>query len=534
MRCSVDDERSKSMISNGFKVLAFTVCVLMAAQDAFAWGSHSRGVIALGALQIFREKYPEAFKAGAISYDADLIRGADNGAEIYQDIYALNTDQQTIDAVSSEIALLRTARDYGAGSYFAYRMGVFSSLLSEIMIPYGVPFTPEDARLNDLASADLDAHIGKYTFSPKQNPFRFIRSADVYIAATRPFYPDDLDLIKNDYRSDGKGYAGFLENAGMVYLERSIEATLDAWYSVYTADDVLFTNKPSDRILAFYFVEEIAYLLGEKQSIELAERAYRMFESVNTNLMEAHQHIGDLFYDMGTKESKERGIREWKVAYRSTGAYRKSASKRLSRHYMGDGNTYLRNASGPSANETDLGDALRSFQLALRYDSTNENAANRISDTSAEISDRDERYSIQQRVISNSATVIQQAEKSLLSKDYGNALTSYNSALILLDVVDSEFSDLKKVASDQTREIKKSMKDVVADVVDVASEKIDSGDTAARGRKYEEALKHYALVASIVSAIPLEEGSASAQRIQDLIDTADKGIRSAELALKRK
>ena len=522
------------MISNGFRLLAFTVCALIAAQDAFAWGSHSRSVITLGALQIFREKYPEAFRAGAISYDADLIRGATDGVAIYEDIYALNTDQQTIDAVSSEIALLRAARDYGAGSYFAYRMGVFSSLLSEIIIPYGIPFTPEDARLNDLASADLDAHIGQYSFSPKQTPFRFVRSADVYIAATRPFYPDDLDLIENDYRGDGKGYAGFLDKAGQVYLERSIEATVDTWYSVYTRDDVLFTQRPSDRVLAFYFVEEIAYLLREKHSIELAERAYRMFESVNANLMDAHQRIGDLFYEMGTAEGKERAIREWKVAHRSTGAYRKIASKRLSRHYMGDGDNYLRNADGPSANETDLGDALRSFQLALRYDSTNENAANRISVTSAAITERDERYSTQQRVISNSSTVMQQAEKSLLNKDYGNALTSYNSALILLAVVDSEFSDLKKIARDQTREIKKNMKDVIADVVDEASEKIDAGDTAARSRNYEDALKQYALVASIVSAIPLEEGSASAQRIQDLIDTADKGIRSAELALKRK
>ncbi len=177
------------MISNGFRFLAFTVCVLIAAQDAFAWGSHSRKVIALGSLQLFRERYAEAFTAGAISYEADLIRGAEDGAAIYEDIYALNTDQQTIDAVSNEIALLRTIRNYGAGSYFAYRMGALSSLLSEIMVPYGVPFSPEDARLNDLARADLDAHIGEYSFSPKEGPFRFVRSAEAYSAATARFIP---------------------------------------------------------------------------------------------------------------------------------------------------------------------------------------------------------------------------------------------------------------------------------------------------------------------------------------------------------
>ena len=520
-------------MSNGFRFLVFMVCVLVAAQDAFAWGSHSRKVIALGSLQLFREKYSEVFTAGTISYEADLIRGADDGAAIYEDIYSLNDDQQTIEAVSSEIVLLRTARNYGAGSYFAYRMGTLSSLIAEIMIPYGVPFSPEDARLNNLASADLDAHIGEYSFSPKQGPFRFVRSAELYIGANRPFYPDDLDLIRNDYGGDGKGYEGFLDAAGQVYLERSIAATVDIWYSIYTVDDRLFTFESSDRLLAFYFVEEIAYLLRVKQSMELAERAYRLFESVNTDLMEANQRIGDLFYEMGTPRSKARAVREWKIAHRSIGSYRRSASKRLAQHFLGEGNDYLRKATGPSASETDLGDALRSFRLALRYDGTNENAANRISDTSAAITDRNERYATQQRVISNSLTVMQQAERSILDKDYGNALTSYNSALILLDVVDSEFADLKTVAGDQLREIKKSMKDVVADVVGAASERIDAGDTATRSRNYEEALKQYTLVASIVSAIPLEEGSASAQRVQDLVDAANKGIRSAELALKR-
>ena len=521
------------MISNGFRFSVFMVCVLLAAQDAFAWGSHSRKVITLGSLQLFREKYPEVFSAGAISYEADLIRGADDGAAIYQDIYALNTDQQTIEAVSNEIVLLRTARDYGAGSYFAYRMGALSSLVSEIMIPYGVPFSPEDARLNDLASADLDAHIGEYSFSPKRGPFRFVRSAETYIGANRPFYPDDLDLIRNDYRGDGEGYEGFLDAAGQVYLERSIAATVDIWYSIYTVDERVFARGSSDRMLAFYFVEEIAYLLRVKQSMEHAERAYRLFESVNTDLMEANQRIGDLFYEMGTPESKARAIREWKIAHRSTGSYRRSASKRLSRHFLGAGNDFLRKATGPSASETDFGDALRSFRLALRYDGTNEIAASRISDTSSAITERSELYANQERIINNSLIVMQQAERSRLDRDYGNALTAYNSALIMLDQVNSEFSDLKTAASDQLREIKKSMKDVVADVVDAASDRIDAGDTAARSRNYDEALKQYTLVASIVSAIPLDEGSATAQRVQDLVDTANKGIQSTELALKR-
>ena len=486
----------------------------------------------MGALQLLRQEYPEAFKSSSSSYESDLLRGAEDGMELYQDRHALNNDPQALQAITNEIQLLRQAREDGVGSYFAYRMGALSSLVSEIILPYGIPFNEEEVELSRLMGEDLDDNLSAYSFVPSNTPLVYIRSGTEYIPARRPFYPDDLVLIRTDY-DRGDGYDGFLKEAGRVYFERAIEATEDAWHSVLRPHGAEGDIPPSSRVLTYFFVDEIAYLLQTKGSFARAERVYETFDRVNPDLMQVYELVGDLFYEFGTPGAKKRAVREWTISQRSSGPSRRSSAIRLSKHYIDQGEGLLMHAEGPEAGDNDLNDALRSFQLALHYDGANLIAANNISETTARIRDRQERYKTQQRGIDSAAVVIQLAEKSRLREDFGGALTSYNSALILLQNVGDEFRDLRIVAKELTNTINKNMKKVIAEVLATANDRIEDGNASMQQRRYEDATNFYSLVPNVLGVIDAEPGSTNANRIQVLLDKAEAQTAEAKLQLKR-
>lgn len=513
-------------------VLVLALGLSLVAHDASAWGTRAKKAIAMGALQIIRQEYPEAFVAGDTSYEADLLRGAEHGVTIYEGKYALENDAQTLEAVTNEIQMLRAAREYGVGSYFAYRMGALSALVSEVILPFGIPFNDEESALHEIVGADLDDHLRDYSYVPRTQKFKYVRAGETYFGSVRPFYPDDLEFLRMDY-GKGDGYYGFLREAGRTYFERSVEATVDAWHTVLRPEGEETDIVPSQRIVTFYFVDEIGYLLLEKRSMHLADRVYRTFDRVNPDIWEAYQLVGDIFYEFNTPESRDRAVREWQIAQQSPGPQRRSSAIRLAKHYVDEGESLLRRAASPDATDNDLVDALRAFELALEYDGTNDIAANRISETTSAIADRQERYETQQRKITSALVMTEQAEKGRLDRDFGGSLTSYNSAVVLLEGVDSEFKDLQAVAKDHMNSAKKGVREVISEILDTASDRIEDGDTAMASRNYDEAIKFYSMVPNILGVIDAEEGSVNASRVQELVEQAHAAIEDAELQKKR-
>ncbi len=99
----------------------------------------------------------------------------------------------------------------------------------------------------------------------------------LYFGKRRQFNAEDTRLIKNDYLS-GIGYNGFLKQAAPVYFSRAVESVADAWDTVLRSEvRALGLGRPSQQLMTWYFVNEIAYLLNVKQNFGQAQEVYKNF-----------------------------------------------------------------------------------------------------------------------------------------------------------------------------------------------------------------------------------------------------------------
>lgn len=513
--------------------IAAVVAAVCVAGDAWGWGLRGRKAITLAGLQLIRTEFRDAFKADASSYEVDLLKGAEAGVDVIRGLVPLGSDAEAVAAVSHEIQLLRQVRQYGTGSYFAYRMGVLSALTADVMQPFGLAYSDADRELKRRIDADLDRHVERFSFTAGRRNFVYIRNAQQYFSTQRTFYDDNRRNIIEDYRT-GAGFNGFLSNGSRVYFEKAVAAVADAWYSVFRAQGDAADIAPSDRILTIYFVNEIAYLLGEKKNYAQAERVYRVFQRVNPGFMDTYEMIGDYFYAYGTPEARERAVREWLIAYGRPGDQRQRASQKLAKHFLDEGDRLFRRASTPAATNTDLDEALRMFQRALEFDRSSQLIGERINETTVAISERKARYELAQSFIDSALAVSKQADQNRLNEDFAGAILNYNKALGLLEKVGDEFKELSDIARRSEGDFNKNIKDVINEILTRADRFIEGGDNAVAERRFDDGINSYRMVEETVAAIPDGIGGpATADRKREVVDLALTKISDAKTAKQR-
>ena len=507
-------------------LIILIVAIAFVAPPAQAWGPGARQAITMSALQMIRFYYDKTFTAEESNYEADLLRGAQAGIAALGVTVPLNTHEQTVAAVGHEIRLLRAAIKEGTGSFFAYRMGVLSALVSEVVLPFGFTFDEEDLQIKEQVDADIDKYIGTYTFVPERGDFTMLRDPDEYFRAKRIFYDDDLKLIGDDYRQN-RGYRGFLAEAGETYFGRAVEAVTDAWFTVITSHALPNDDDLSPRIMTWYLVDKVKYLISEKRNLVHADIAYKVFEEVNPNIMETYDAIGDAYYSHGTKKAKERGVREWKIAQRQPGPQRKRVSKKLATHYIEQGRALFQKSSGPDSEDKDLDEALRSFKNALEFERGNDIAARHITETTVAISSRRERLEAQQSLIDKALEVIQQAEVAHMGGSFEAAITTYNQSLMLLGAVDTEFRALAEKARREMTSARQSIREVINDVIDQAYDLIEEGDDLVDRNQFDQGINAYNQIEGLVSVIPEDAPGDFLERRDEVIEEANSKIAGA-------
>ena len=514
------------------KTIVFSLCFVLVAHDAAAWGPKARRAIALAAMQLVRKDFPDVFKAGTLRYEGDVVKGAKQELSELGEWVPLNDEEQSTVAVSYEIQLLREVRKHGEGSHFASRMGLLSSLAAEVVLPFGVPFSETERQLKEKIDFDLDENIERYFSATKRKAFEYIRSTELYFRSHRPFYEDDKRMIEDDY-ARGLGYDGLLSQAGQTYFHRSVAAAADAWYSVLRSEGDAGDIPPSTRVVTWYYVGEIQYLL-EKKNFPFAVRAYRVFDRVNPQLMGTYEHVGDAFYSYGRLNDDSRGIDrgvvEWKKAQRASGPQRLSVSKKLANHYLSVGEVLFRRSTTAEAEDTDLQGALQAFRTALEYERTNDIAKDRINETAVAIVRRQEDYELESSFIDLTDSIVKSAEESALRLQYLKAFDSYDKGLLMLGQITSRFKDLDKTATSNRDSIRKSIKALTVTVVNEATEKIESGHNALDQLRFEEAIRLYRSVPRILDPIPEDPRRGVPQNVKNLIDLSNKSITQAKFA----
>jgi len=378
--------------------------------------------------------------------------------------------------------------------------------------------------------ADIESDIDNYSFMPAAHNREFVRDMVTYMKMHRGFYGEDKLLIANDYKS-GVGYNGFLKQGGRAYFTKTVETVADVWNTVLrAAPEGREMMEPSPRTLTWYFVDEMNYLLKTKSNVQQAKRVYENFEKVNPQIVEAYEKVGDIFYTVDSRDSKSRGIEEWQKAYSLGGPERPRLGQKLAAHFLEEGKGFLDRAGKPGAEDTDLPTALNSFEQALTYDRTSQEAAKLIQDTNTAIQARNERLEMTINIISTGEKVRAEADNFRDKQDWANAIKTYRQATGFFEAVDEEFKEQSNTAKENVRKLKKSIQDVVNDVLDAASSAIDEGDRAKEGNRFDEAIANYDKVAAIVSVIPDDEHPTVIQDKANMVQMVAKKKEEANVA----
>ena len=505
--------------------LSVVLTLVIAIGPASAWGPRAQRTITGMAIQVIQSKYPGTFRPGDSDYTRDVLKGAEAGWSVIAKSLPINSDAEAVQAVASEIELLRDVRSFGAGSYFAYRLGALSSLIADIMLPYGLAWDETDEGMKAKIDLDIEENLNAYRYTSSSTERTLILNASEYFGDQMHFYHDNKMIVADDYKR-GRGYNGLLKQSSKAHFEAAISAVSDAWYTILTAESKTKSSKTSD-LLARYFVDEIAYQLGEKRNFHQAGVIYENLETLSSSNPLFFEEIGDLYYAFDTKESADRSVKEWKSAFELGGENRVAVSKKISDHFLREGREYLELAAEKGAGETELPSALAAFKEALQYNRTSDEAADLIQDTNLKIKERNERREMIVDIIAKAAQVQEEAQNHATGGNYGNAIGEFNKAKEILAAVDDEFTDQAGIAKDMVDTITKNVSKAISDVQEQAGAAIEKGEALEEQHKYDEAIQQYTLVPTIVSVIPEDHNNTATQDKKDIIVLSETKIAEA-------
>ncbi|MFO7776017.1 MAG: hypothetical protein R6W89_09490 [Candidatus Hydrogenedentota bacterium] len=476
-----------------------------------------------------RRAHSEAFRAAsqteryrpeAQTYDGDVVRGAHAGLDALRDISRPISEERAIAEVERQIHLLRAATDDGTGSYFAYRMGALGSLVADLMFPYGFPRTEAEQELAQQINQDIEDQLREFSFQARRTGRIAIDIPTAYFRHQRAFHRQAMQVIASDYRQN-RGYQGYLSNAAPRLFSSSIRAVADAWHTVFRPQAPLEGQPASGEQLAWYYTDEIDYVLNVRGDRRAADLAYRKFEQANPGLYAPYEEIGDAFYEYG---DHERAVREWEYALNLDGEDRRRVAQKLADHFMDMGLDALATAERePEQREEALDEAQQAFRNVLRYDPRDEEAPELMGEVNTMIQERQEQRRMVAEIMSGAESVLQEARSNVDAGDYGAAFSAFFRARELYESVEDDFPDYYEQAQDRLSEIEVAVRRAVESLLDEAYEAKANGDEALENQNFDAARDQYRQAQNLAQEIPAEEDEAFAedqQELQDEVSTA--------------
>ena len=514
------------MKERGWVVIgAAVVLAAMFSMEAYAWGPRAQRAITGTSIQVVRRTIRTVFQTSGAKYDEDVIKGALAGPTALRDAVELNGENRAMHRIASEMLLLHYVRDYSMGSYYAYRMGVLSSLVSDLYLPFMYDASAENRKLAAEIDADIDEHLESFTYTPLREKSVILRELRRYIEDSRSYLRDAKAIIAADY-ARGDGYNGYLKNGGAQNaFSNAVQAVSDIVYTVLQTDQDLGYMKPSDENLMWFFVDNIEYLLKEKKNAKAADEIYDHFVRVNPDNYLAYEQVGDMFYEFG---DRERAVKEWKTALQTRGPDRQRIVRKLATYYIEQGKDLVAKASDPDAPSDSLQKALEYFNRAMEIDRGNEVAARSIEETRIEQKRRDEREQTDREIVSAGETALAEADVLSTQKALGDALNIYQKSVTLFDNVSSELKAQREQAENGKKDAQAKMRKVITDIIQQGQSLIEEGDRmveeATSEQSFEDAKKRFQSAQAVLKYIPDNQSTA-------LVASRDEEIARAKTSL---
>lgn len=480
--------------------VALTLFAGMAVQDTWAWSPKARQSVALMAMQLMRTPYPNVFQPGETAFENAVSEGAKLGYEMLEGREPLATDEDVIQAIGSQIQLLRDARKTTMDDYFALRLGVLAALIADASTPFGFAWTQEDQGLRQRIEADADGALDHFSFRPQQNRLTPIEDIREYFKSRRQFFDSDKAIIADDYRS-GKGFNGMLSKSAGTYLSRAVEMTADVWHTILRPEASAYAVPASAKMLKRYYADAIIYWL-ERKNIPKAEETYASFAGVPSQDAVIYESLGDAYYACATPEMTRHALREWNSAYRLAAANRAAVTEKLVNHYVGEGRRFLDKASKPGAEDQDLLAALDALEAALQLENGSQEIADLIRTTKVKQKEREEKLKLITDLIAQGQQCMELGEQAETNSDDSNAIKHFRQAISMYQAVDDTFAAQSRTAKNSISELDRKIKKVLSKIIERATTALEDGDARVGQKKFDEAITSYAAIEQILSVLP--------------------------------
>lgn len=479
---------------------AVLLAALLASPCVMAWGPRAQRGITMTAMQMLRREMPNAFKAKEGNYEADLLRGSNDGPQVLRASEGLTGPNAIINLIDTEVLLLRKAREYGTGSYFAYRMGILASMMSDMVLPFALDPSPQAQRLLHLIEADIDQNAKQFSFEPQQEQLHYVRDPNMYLKKRRVLVENAETLIRDDYIR-GVGYDGYLRSGAEAFFQEAIQSTADGWYTVLRPQPAANDIPPSQEALTWYLADAIDYLLTIKGNKAEADRAYKHFADVNRSNLLAYEQVGDSYYNYG---DKDRGVREWQIALNQSGPRRQRVLQKLATHHLSEGKNLLQEVDSPDAPQNVLDKALIELQMAFDYDTENSETERLIRQTREAISEREEQRQLASEMVAKAQAVMEEADQSKERGAYDDAIARYRKAIIIFEGVDDRFEDYAKAARTGIDEAEMAIDDMVRDLIEQAHDKMDRAEKLKEDADFDQAVQVLKSVPDTLNMLPAD------------------------------
>lgn len=390
------------------KKLTALALALLLAVPAAAWGPKTQLAISTTAMHLLSKdgniplaRMGDSVRRGAMESQATLVN-------MYPDMLS-----GPVQAIESEMLLLKGVRGEMLDHYFAYRMGLLGKLVAQIT----APMREANATYRNLYYTDVERAIERTQLDPGTP-----ETVDpaLYFSRRMAEANANNEVIEREYES-GTGISGVAGNLLASDTSRSARAVADVWRTILTDPN---TTNISDERLREYCLNGMRFYVGRKNTaaMKAAEARYeKLVAPTPAYLIE----LGDAYFEA---DYSELAIEKYKAAL-ALDPNRRDVVGRISDYYVAKGEADMQKEQLESARD--------SFAAAVDANPLHESAEAKRLQAAKLIRDRDERMASNQALLERAAQLGAMADQESIQGRGAEAIDLLREAeQVYLEVTD--------------------------------------------------------------------------------------------------
>ncbi len=378
---------------------------------AMAWGPKAQLAISTTAMHLLSKegniplvKMGESVRRGAAESQTTLL-------ELYPDMLT-----GPIQAIESEMLLLKSARGQKLDNYFAYRMGALGKLVAQTT----APMSTVDPSFRNLYYTDVERAIESTAVS---NQKREIVDPAVYFSRRISEANANNDVILKEYQG-GVGISGVAGSLLSEDTSRSARAVADVWMTILT--DAQVSPNVSPEMLRDYGLRGMQFYINRKNTAAM-DAAELRYAGLAQPTPESLVKLGDAYFKA---EYYERAVEKYQVALVMDPDRREVIGK-ISDYYVDKGAREL------EAERLEM--ALESLQKAVDVNPLHPMAEENRLAVAKLIEERDARMSANQALIERAEQLGSMAEEEAVRGRHVEAIDLIREAMNTYEEVTDEF-----------------------------------------------------------------------------------------------